>query len=122
MRKFSLYVDGVKAGEITDGAEESFEVTAGEHTLKAKVDWCGSPEVSFHVQENETKTFYLSGYKYASLISKIALAIFAVHLILKYTIDFSQFIYVFIPFALYPVYFLTFGRNRYLRLSEEFEV
>jgi len=44
-RKYKIYVDGVKVATIGVGKTVQIPVAAGEHRVKAKLDWCSSPEV-----------------------------------------------------------------------------
>jgi hypothetical protein len=54
-RKFRIYIDGTQVGMIGYGQQKEFETTAGRHTVTAKIDWCGSPDVIVNLNENETK-------------------------------------------------------------------
>jgi len=88
-RNYKLYLDGKKLGTIAVGEIQEFDVTSGEHKLMAKIDWCSSPEISFTVNENETKYFLVKSFSDSVL---------------------------FTPFS--TPYYITFGRNKYLKLKE----
>ena len=48
-RRYKIYVDGVKVAAIRVGKTIEIPVAAGPHTVKAKLDWCSSPEVTVDV-------------------------------------------------------------------------
>lgn len=43
LRKYRIEIDGETAGAIGRGAEAEFAVPAGEHRVRATIDWLGSP-------------------------------------------------------------------------------
>ena len=73
----------------------------------------------FSIKEGEVKTFYVSGFKYSNLVTKLIGLIFTIHL--NYTIKFPYLLFLCIPLALYGLYFITLGRSSYLRVADEFE-
>jgi hypothetical protein len=54
IRAYKLLLDGTEIGRIASGESKSFEVTPGEHTLQAKIDWCSTKPVSFTTEDEET--------------------------------------------------------------------
>lgn len=46
-RKYKVLLDGREVGAIGAGECLSLPVTAGEHELRLKIDWLGSPSVHF---------------------------------------------------------------------------
>jgi hypothetical protein len=56
LRAYKLLLDGHEVGKIRGGESKSFTVSAGEHTIRAKIDWCSSPSESF-VAADETVSF-----------------------------------------------------------------
>jgi hypothetical protein len=48
-RRYKIYVDGVKVAAVRVGKTIEIPVTPGEHRVKAKLDWCSSPEVVINV-------------------------------------------------------------------------
>ena len=55
-RSYKVYVDGQKIGELYDGETKEFEMTPGQHTIKAKIDFLSSKPVHFEVKnDDETK-------------------------------------------------------------------
>jgi hypothetical protein len=47
LRKFSVFIDGKKVGDIATGAVAHFPVPPGSHRVKVRVDFCTSPEFFF---------------------------------------------------------------------------
>jgi hypothetical protein len=61
IRAIRIYIDKQKIGEIYDGESKEFEISPGKHTLKAKIDWCGSNTIEFVASEEDTPRFSLCG-------------------------------------------------------------
>ena len=120
-RKFNVFNNGKKIGEIANGEEKLFDLPEGENTVVAKIDWCSSPEMTFTVQKNELKTLYVSGFKNGKLWLWTGVAIMVIHFLLSFIIDFHYFIILMAPVVLYQLYYITFGRKKYLHLTDIFE-
>jgi len=55
-RSYKIYVDGQKIGEIHDDETKEFNITPGQHIIKAKIDVFLSKPVNFEVKnDDETK-------------------------------------------------------------------
>lgn len=53
-RNYQVVIDGETVGTISRGAEESFTVQAGRHTVRCSIDWAGSRELTVEVALGET--------------------------------------------------------------------
>ena len=67
-RYFRIFLNGKELGEIADGETKDFIASAGRHTITAKVDWCGSPDLAIDINDNETKTLKVGGFKETKLL------------------------------------------------------
>jgi hypothetical protein len=118
-RDFQIYVNGKKIGSIADGEEKLFEVTSGVHNIRAKIDWCSSPQISININQDDIKTLKVAGYKYGKWIMPASLCLIVLHLILSNFFDFPYLQYlIFASFSLL-VYYITIGKNQYLTISED---
>ena len=119
-RKFGIYLNNEKIGVIDDGEKKEFEIEPGNYKINGKIDWCKSPKLEFKIAENETKEIEFSGYKYGNLFSRISLGFILIYFLTKiaFKIDLEFLIYISVILFLYPMYFLTFGKNRYLRVKK----
>ncbi len=54
MRAIKILVDGKEIGSIADGETKEFTTAEGQHKIEAKIDWCGSPELSFNIKDIKT--------------------------------------------------------------------
>lgn len=119
LRDIGVYVDGKKLGTIQDGETKSFEVEAGKHLVSSKIDWCGSNKEDVDIDETEPVHIRLSSFKYSGRVMFLALfliiMITSVPFFLEW--DMEQAWLLSIPIVLYLVYYLTLGRNRYLRME-----
>ncbi|WP_436532589.1 hypothetical protein [Actinoplanes sp. HUAS TT8] len=43
-RDYKIFVDGVKADSVSVRSYIDIPIPAGRHVVKAKIDWCSSPE------------------------------------------------------------------------------
>jgi len=54
-RSYRVYVDGQKIGELNDGEIKEFDISPGQHIIKAKYDFFSSKPVSIEVRiDDET--------------------------------------------------------------------
>jgi hypothetical protein len=118
-RAIGIYIDGEKVGTINDGEAQEYEVKNGEHEIYAKIDWCRSPKIALNINENETKTFKLGGFKYGTWILPIILGVVLFYYLGTYVlkVDLHFLIWIIVIGFLYPLYFITFGKNSYLILT-----
>ncbi len=118
-RQFGIYLNDKKIGTISNGETKEFEIDSGKHKINGKIDWCKSPTIDFEIAENESKTIEIAGYKYGNILLLIVSVFIIIAILSKYSFPIvSEF---FISFAaigfLFPLYYLTFGKNRYLRIK-----
>ena len=120
-RAIGIYIDGEKIGTIDDGETIEYDVENGKSEIFAKIDWCSSPKIELNINENETKTLKLTGFRYGSWILPIILGLLATYYLLTLIFDIKLIHMVWVPVIvlLYPTYFITFGKNRYLIITEK---
>jgi len=120
MRNFGIFLDDKKIGTVANGKMAEYEIEPGMHKLKSKIDWCSSRTIEFEIKENEAKTIELSGFKYGTLILPLLLVVLLIYVVAKTQLNTDLdflWIFGFILFC-YPLYYLTFGKNEYLRITE----
>ena len=118
LRQIAIYIDDQKIGTIGNGDVKTFDVPEGAHSIKAKINWCGSRELKFGVAGEEKKYFSLSGFKYSNFIGPLAIVLLLLHLMLRRIFHLDYVIWPLLPLFLVFFYYLTIGRNDYLRLRE----
>src|SRR5690606_12368259 len=84
MRAIKILVDGKEIGSIADGETKELRTPEGQHKIEAKIDWCGSPELSFNITDTEIKHLTVSGYKNSTLIISAALILSVIHFVLYF--------------------------------------
>jgi hypothetical protein len=78
LRAYKVIVDGKTAGEIRDGETKDFPVSAGQHNLSLKIDWCGSQTIQFTVANGDALTFDAkSNLRGPKLVAALWYALFA---------------------------------------------
>ena len=119
LRKYGVYIDNIKAGEISNGENKSFDISPGKHTVVCKIDWCSSPTLSFEVSGEEIKTLRVGGFKNANWILSVCLgATFLLPFLKNKMPEFRYLNYLMIPIAGLLIYYITVGRKKYLSLKE----
>ncbi|GAA0739255.1 hypothetical protein [Gaetbulibacter jejuensis] len=118
-RSFKVFFNDQYIGKLEDGVEyKDFEVDSFHGKLKISVDWCSSntQKVEFKKGQDNVKVFETSSSipNYAFLI-----IIFGCILSTVLYFIFKQSIFAITPLVLilYPLWMITFGRKRYLRLT-----
>jgi len=118
MRSIKILVDGKEIGTIADGETEEFTTSEGQHTIQAKIDWCGSPELLISLNPNDTKILEVSCLKYSKQLFGFISAVILLHFVLSFAFNFYYTAVLLFPVFFVLVYFLTFGRKKYLTLKE----
>ena len=119
LRDYGVYIDGKKVGTIANGEIKEFNVSAGQHSVVTKIDWCSSYPLTFDISDNEVKNFKVGGFKNAKWLMPTGLIIIVLSYIVNLLFGFEYLFYLVIPGFLIMVYYMTFGRKRYLTLTEE---
>ncbi|MCB0697379.1 MAG: hypothetical protein KDC07_08440 [Chitinophagaceae bacterium] len=122
-KDIKIMVDGNAIGTIADGETKVFTIPAGEHTIRAKMDWRGSVERKLTVKESGKVTFKLAGFKG----QKLTLILLAIAVLSTFVLPRSTEVYIRSGILLvcvgsilgYMSYLYTFGRNKYLTLEQE---
>lgn len=120
MRPFDLYLNGIKIAEIKDKQLLSFEIPEGKYQLIAKVDWCGSKPLNFQIKKEETRRIELTGFMFSKYFLPVAVFIILIYVGIYVRFGINSLILATVIMFLfgYFTYFLSFGRNQYLRLKE----
>jgi len=120
MRAFNLYLNGKKLVAIKDKQLLSFEIPAGKYELLAKIDWCGSQPLNIEIKEDEIKRIEIEGFLFSKYVLPLAIITGFLYfgIYFKFHIN-SLFLGTLLMFFFgYILYFMSFGRNQYLRLTE----
>ena len=119
-KEFELYLNGDKIGTIANGETKEFDLESGKYQLMAKIDWCQSQTLEFELLANETKTIKLAGFIFGNAIMPVIGSLFLGYYVLRamYDMDLTFLIIIGAALFLYPMYFITFGRKRYIRIKE----
>lgn len=56
-RAYKVAVDGQVVGSVKNDSTFQTKVEAGQHELRMKIDWTGSPTVPFEIADGQTVTF-----------------------------------------------------------------
>ncbi|UMB55112.1 hypothetical protein MKD41_06450 [Lutibacter sp. A64] len=120
-RNYGIYLDGKKIGTIANGETKEFDVTAGTHKINGKIDWCKSPTKNINFLENKSMEIEIAGFKYGNIIMPVALGVMSLFFLIKYVfkIEANSFILLAGIGFLFPLYYITIGRNKYLTIHEK---
>jgi hypothetical protein len=123
-RQIGVYLDNQKIGTISSGETKEFVIPPGQHKVRAKIDWCGSKDLTCQIHETEIKTLTISGFKYADYSIIGFFMPFGIYSFLKIYLNTDSKLLAItslcISVALFVgvTYYLTIGRNSYLRIIE----
>jgi hypothetical protein len=119
-RSIPVYLNGKKAGSVSNGETLSLELPAGTNKLQAKIDWCGSPTMNLdHTTDGEIQLLLHTAKPMYWVFYLCALSL----------LPFYYFEYIQRPMPqalvvpallgmLLFLYYLTIGRNHFLQLQE----
>jgi len=125
LRNLELVLDGKPLGKIENGETLAFNIPAGKHTFKSTIDWAGSPEITFEVQEEETKKIEVKAFSESRFIlysAFIGLPFFLVLVFFPHLSEQYAFLHYAFPLIMLPsfavmLYRITIGRKGYLELK-----
>ena len=115
--KFQFYINGQFVWSTYFNSPDSIEVEPGFHTVMAKSLWISSPELSFEISEDETKTFEVGVFK----LMKYAYFLIALMMVMPFIQAgaFSKYYpYLLIPTIFIILYYTTLGRKEYFTIKE----
>lgn len=118
MRDVRVYLDGELLGMVQNGQSSEFGIPSGEHTLITRMDWYGSKPLTLHVGEKESLHIELTSFKFGKWLSPLAFLLILGYYGFRqqFHISTTLFLVIIIPLCAYFFYYLTLGRNSYLRL------
>jgi hypothetical protein len=118
-RKYKLIVDNNEEDRIAQNEIKEFSIAVGTHTIVAKIDWARSKEIEFDLKEGDLKTFEISSFPHSKWIMPLSAIFIFADIILQFVFpNFKLFLYLAIPGFLLLIYYISFGRSKYLTLKE----
>ena len=122
-REYRIYLNGQKTETISSGESKELDIPEGTHNLYAKIDWCGSQNLSINISNGETKTVFISADKLIIIIRRLTGLITLLLIIFREYIKnhfFLKFPLIIIASLLIitSLYYLTIGRKKYLEIKE----
>ena len=129
LREYRIYLNNDKIGSISNGETEEFEIQEGIYDFCVRIDWCGSQKLPITLKNGEERIMKISGFRFGGLLAFFTSV--AILFPILFPIFFQQFmkdnLFIKIPIIIFIllvltvlVYFLTFGRNKYLVISEKY--
>ena len=116
-RDYGIYIDGQKVETISNGEAKELKVEAGRHTIVSKIDWCSSPEISFEIAGNETRSFRVGSFRHGKWLTPVVVAILVFYMLSKSPDRYLILLAAIVPFSIL-VYYISFGRKKYLSLEQ----
>ena len=125
LKRYKVLINGAEQTVIGNGQTEEYEVPAGENTITCKVNWCGSNSFVVNVKPGEKAFLKVrSGMKFfwpvyiVLMLTIIARFVTRGNESIRVEFDIVS-LFVFIPAALYYLYYITIGRKAYLKIEED---
>ncbi|MDC1106098.1 hypothetical protein OAT16_05290 [Prolixibacteraceae bacterium] len=108
-----IFVDGKEQLQVKKGTFE-FDTAEGKHEIYAKAAWCGSPKIEINADESKVILLHIDSFAGESSMKAVIMFIVAIGMFTKNLL----FIYFALILFMYPMYYLTFGMNKYIKLEE----
>ena len=116
---YDIILDAKKIGVVPPGRTVVFDVPSGKHSLQLKIDWAGTKPVELDLHDGDVKTFVVSTFRYSNVVFAVAGVAAIMGIVLRVAFHSYWVALVTAPFGLLLLYYITFGRLRYLRLEEK---
>ncbi|MDE1207408.1 hypothetical protein [Tenacibaculum larymnensis] len=97
--------------------DREYELENGEYEVYAKASWCSSQKININVTDDQTVTLTLNSFKYEGIIRAVMMVFVALFMFSKSLI----FLILAGIIILYPLYYISFGKDNYLELNEKNE-
>jgi hypothetical protein len=107
-----INVNGQEAGIIKKETKE-FELEPGNHKILAKAAWCGSQTLDVTLREDEEIYMELNSFKYERIVKAVMFGLILLYFFTKIMF----FLILAIIVLIYPMYYVTFGKDKYLELT-----
>jgi hypothetical protein len=126
LRRFSVFIDGTKAGEVLKGNPEEFVVAAGVHTVQCKMNWYSSNTYEISVNESDVKFLQVQSnmpyfwFVYVIFIGSLVSTMFMRWADIEKPANFDLIrAIILVIVALYFLFFSLVKRKTYLKISED---
>ena len=122
--EFKIYLNGQELGVISSGETIELDIPEGKSIIKAKINWMGSQDLPISVKNDESKFISISGTNqpniFMGLMSLMTLLILTIGRQMKADFPFLKVPVLIITsfFLIASCYYLTFGRNKYIKIKE----
>lgn len=119
-RKYSIYIDGAKAGAIGNAETTDIVVSEGTHTIYAKLDFGYSQELTFHASDKVISTFNVSLPPSNKWIMLAIILLIVLRPLIQKMTGFMHLEYFYIVLsAVYVLYIFTVGKRKRLVLTQD---
>ena len=121
-RNIRLYLDNQPIGTVANGESYELDLKPRNYSLKAKIDWCGSQKYVFSISEGELKKMKLTGFTKNKWIVPILAMIQLLLIVITFYVGLNSIFLTLYSISLLWVIFypISLGRNKYLRLVEDY--
>lgn len=125
LRGYGVYIDGEKRGKIGNGDTEEYEVTPGKHVLSCKIDWCGSRDHTFEVNEGEVAYLQVrNGARHFFYFFIPGIALYIAYKFVYAPGERPQYllyalIFVGLAYLAYMLYYTVISRKDYLAIEKD---
>ncbi len=109
-----IYINNKQEGTVNKQIK-AYELEDGQYEVYAKANWCGSQKVNVNLTNNQEVTLTLNSFKYEAVIKAIFMLLSGLLIFTKNLIFAVLAGLVF----LYPLYYITIGKDNYLELVEK---
>ncbi|WCC46199.1 hypothetical protein [Tenacibaculum finnmarkense] len=109
-----IYVNGKEYGTIKKENKE-YEIENGQHEIYAKTAWCGSQKIKLNITDDKIILLTLNSFKNEAAVKAVFMLLSG---LLVFTKNLIFGIIAGIVF-LYPLYYITIGKDKYLELVEK---
>lgn len=116
---YDILLDDKKIGVVPPGRTVIFDVPSGRHKLQLKIDWTGTKAIELDLHDGDVKTFVVSTFRYSNVMFAVGGVAAILGIVLRVIYHSYWIALITAPFGLLFLYYITFGRLRYLRLEEK---
>ena len=116
-RVVKIYSNGELLGVVPNNSSRDFQLEIGNHSVEARIDWCGSEPIPLRFSENSHHEINIKGPKFEKLMMFVSTLVGLIIAFYMITDSVSKLLFFtgLIPIVGYRLYYFTLGRNSFIQ-------
>lgn len=114
-KELSVIIDDFDFANLMAGQRKTIQIPPGRHTLKARMGWLGSKNITINIEKDDYKFLHIKKNKYMKKANVLTVCIVPVYLffLMPYS---GFFLSTAILISMYLAFIIFFGKDKYFNI------